>query len=186
VDDFRICLFPNVPGKPVVPIEEVAALRAEERAAFDQQYTAFHWFVDGETREIMSFGPLDLIVPQLRPTAERIAVGLPALVRTGALDTPEGNYLSFDPAIDERVAVSFLATLHSPESHLNPLPCDSAQSRQLYAFVERERESMTQAGTDFAGYPPFTVGREALLAALEREARIGTQLLADLGRPVQV
>jgi hypothetical protein len=181
VDDFRICLFPNVPGQAVVPIDEVAALPAEQRGDFDEQYTAFHWVVADEKRQLASFGPLALLVPQLQPTAERVAAGKPALMRMGALDTPEGNYLYFEPAAGEQVKVSLLATLHFPESHLDPLPYESASAQQLYAFVERERESMTQAGTEFASCPPFTVERQALLAALEREARIGSQLLADLG-----
>jgi hypothetical protein len=188
MDDFRICLFSNVPGPRVVPIDEIAALPVEQRgpAQFDEQYTAFHWIVDGELREMMSFGPLDLIVPQLRPTSQRVAAGLPAMVRTGALDTPLGNFLHFAPGSDERVVVSLLATDHFPESHLNPLPYDGADAQRLYAFVEREREAMTESGTDFAGYPPFTVGRGALVAALEREAESGSLLLADLGRPVRV
>jgi len=132
----------------------------------------------------MSFGPLDLIVPQLAATAARVAAGQPALLRTGALDTVTGTYWFFEPTADGRVSVSVLSTEHSPESHRTPVPYDSAPAQQLYAFVAREREAMTREGTEFAGYEPFITGRDGLVAALQREDRIGRVLLADFGRPV--
>ncbi len=186
MDDFRICLFTHTSGETVMHIADVAALPAEQRAFFRSanQYSSIQCLVGGELREYMAFGPLDLLVGQLTPTAERVAAGLPALLRSGACDTITGTHWFFEPAPNEHVTVSLLATDHSPESHLSPLPYESPEAQQLYAFVARERDAMIKDGIRFGGYEPYVTPREALVGALQREARVGQQLLADFGRPL--
>jgi hypothetical protein len=188
VDDFQICLYPVKGGDPILSIAEIAALPREARglSRFDYEYTEFRWTIDDVHREYGSFLPLYVIVWQLGPTGERVAAGQRALLRAGADDTIEGVYWLFEPAADERVSVFVLSTQDGPHSYLSPIPSDGAEAQQLYAFVERERSRLIRDGNASFEFEPFTVRRDALVAALERNDAIGRALLSELGGRYQL
>jgi hypothetical protein len=175
MDDFRVLLYRGASGE-TVSLERYLAMGAPDRAAVDADLEHVTLGIRAAGGELLpqkpSMGPLARLVRQLEPARERIEQGLPALIRSGVLDVPDGHYVRFGAANGgAEVAASVITIEELPASGWFP---DTSDAAALYAYVDEHRERLEHAS------PRLTMDRRALVAALAREATAGRALLAEL------
>jgi hypothetical protein len=172
-DDLQLVLYRGA-SSATVGVREL--LRDGAGEPVDYRHASVSVVVDGEERlaDRLSLGPLEDLVAQLEPARARLADGRPGLVRSGVLDVEDGNYLLLEPA-DGAVSLSVVSTDELPASGWFP---HGPWADQLYEYVARHRDAML-AATRSAGTLPaeLPLDRAMVLAALEREAAAGAELL---------
>ena len=135
--------------------------------------------VDGEERwgPMLSFGALGVLVDQLPAAQERLLSGERAVIRAGGFDSPVNEYVVFEPHGDE-VTASVVASEDEASWLWTPL---GPEADQLYRFIDEHFDDMVQMGEQLRGIAPVDVPAAVVIKGLEREARRGAEVVAELG-----
>lgn len=163
-------------------LADYRALADTERRALPDPAThvTLQIMIDGIERfHARGFGPLERLVAQLEPARHRLAAGAPALIRSGVLDVPDGQYVWLEP-LEAAVRVSMIAFDQLPESGWFP---DEKRAEGLYRFVTDHRDNLVEvARTTRPDLVEAAIDRARLDAALAREATEGALLERSVGR----
>lgn len=175
-DDFQIRLYRG-PSFETLGLAEYRALADAERRALPDPalHVTLALTIDGAERfHARGFGPLERLVAQLAPARDRLAAGAPALIRSGVLDVPEGQYLLFEPIDTAAVRVSTILFDELPERGWFP---DEEHGDALYRFVAAQRDRVVGAAREvWPELAELAMDRARLAAALAREAAAAAEL----------
>jgi len=182
VDDLQLALFQEA-GADILSLASYLALSEAERVAADvsPSWSSISLLVACEEQwgPRVSFGALGVIVDQLPQARARLGAGDLAVIRSGVFDVANAVLLILQPTGDQVVAAfgttdDLLASGWLPHERFGD---------ELYAFVAKNRQAMLDAmpaaGTDLS---PQTLDRVMLTTALEREERLGKEVIALIGR----
>jgi hypothetical protein len=172
-DDFQIRLYRGASFETLGLAEYLGLPDAERRALPDPAtHVTLHIMIDEVERfHARGFGPLEQLVAQLEPARRRLAARAPALIRSGVLDVPDGQYFLLEPLDEAAVQVSMISFVHLPESSWFP---DQRRADELYRYVAHQRPSLVAAARSvWPDLVEVAMDRARLEAALAREAAAG-------------
>jgi hypothetical protein len=184
-DDFLGLAVRDTPTQITYTLANYRALSDAERAALSVnfEYGLVSVVQGGQERlaEWRSMGMLWLLVGQVQPALDRLASGQFALIRSGFMDAPEGNYVLLEPTADgQSVSVSLVVIEDTGVSYI--FPHHAPDSDRLYAYVsanaaELKRQTAQDAYSMIDVVLPLGVVLDGLRASHEH----GTAL--DLPNP---
>lgn len=168
----------------IITVEDYLALDSAARHKVDTDFEncAISVVVDGQEQlaHRLSLGPLAYLVPQFEPARQRLLAGQPALIRSGVLDVPDGNYLLFEPTPDRsQVLLSVVSTDDLPESGWFP---DGPYADRLYEYMRTHRDALIEKARQWQGHLiELPLDRDRLVDALKRTGEAGAVLLSQIG-----
>jgi hypothetical protein len=184
-DDFRLMLYLGA-SADTITLSDYLALDADARLANRVDLSMVTISIMAGGREHLaprlSLGPLHRITPQLGVARERLVRGEPALIRSGVMDVEDGNYLLLEPdGVTGPIRASVVSTDDIEVSHVFP---DEFRAQDLYAYVASQRTNLLNRTRRVGSFPvELPLEREALLAALDREAALGLTVLSQADEP---
>jgi hypothetical protein len=179
LDKLSIALYQGSSAE-TIPIEQYRALATAQRAALaaDTSAATVALVIDGRERlaHQLSLGCLKRLAAQFAPAILRLRSGLPALIRSGVLDVPEGHYLLLEPAKRNRVDISWISI---DDLRVGVLFPDGSLAAELYRYVAAHRDDLIDAarsrGDEMVLLP---MDRDVLIAAMTRTAEAAIAVLA--------